>query len=133
LSSGTTVSFRRRMKTPSSFTSTSATKREIPLKPKPKDKTKENRKIRKQNNQKMKFTSHCPLVLIPLNKQGINISLPHIGRHIFLQNIAANSVNKTTHISSSESADKLISAKRNMVYIPSRIYKQINKKPEHEL
>jgi hypothetical protein len=69
----------------------------------------------------MKITSHCPLVLVPQNKQGINISLSHVGSHIFFQNIAANSVNKTTHIFSSKSADQLISAKGNMAFIPSGI------------
>jgi hypothetical protein len=52
---------------------------------------------------------------------------------IFFQNIAANSVNKSTHIYSSKSADQLIPAKGNMAFIPSEIYKHINKKPEHEL
>jgi hypothetical protein len=47
--------------------------------------------------------------------------------------MATDDVSKTTHIYSSKSADQLISAKGNKEFIPSGIYKQINKKPEHEL
>jgi hypothetical protein len=56
-----------------------------------------------------------------------------IEEDIFLQNMAANDVSKTTHIYSSKSADQLISARDNKEFIPSGTYKQINKKPEHEL
>ncbi len=58
LSSRTTVSFRRRIKTPPSFTSTSATKREIPYKNQNrsiKQKMKKRNKTRKQNNQTEKL------------------------------------------------------------------------------
>jgi hypothetical protein len=47
--------------------------------------------------------------------------------------MAANDVSKTAHIYSSKSADQLISARSDKEFIPSGIYKQINKKPEHEL
>jgi hypothetical protein len=43
--------------------------------------------------------------------------------------MTANNVSKTTHIYSPKSADQLISAKSNKEFIPSGIYKQINKKP----
>ncbi len=92
--------------------------------------------IKKQNCQAKeykKITSHSPLVLISQNKQSINISLPHVGRHVFFQNMAANDVSKTTHIYSSKSTDQLISAKGNKEFIPSGIHKQVYKKPEHEL
>ena len=45
--------------------------------------------------------------------------------------MATNDVSKTTHIYSSKSADQLISAKGNMAFIPSGIYKQINKKNQN--
>jgi hypothetical protein len=41
--------------------------------------------------------------------------------------MAANDVSETTHIYSSKYADQLISAKGNMAFIPSEIYKQINR------
>jgi hypothetical protein len=44
--------------------------------------------------------------------------------------MATDDVSKTTHIYSSKSADQLISAKGNKEFIPSKIYEQINKKPE---
>ncbi len=47
--------------------------------------------------------------------------------------MTADDVSKATHIYSSKSADQLNSAKGNKEFIPSGIYKQINKKPEHEL
>ena len=101
-----------------------------------KDHTKEKKKYIKKNcqNEKIseKITSHRPLILVPQNKQGINISLSHVGSHIFFHNIAANDVNNTTHIYSSKSADQLISTRSSKEFIPSEIYKQINKKPEHE-
>jgi hypothetical protein len=101
-----------------------------------KNHTKENnekisRKTVKTKNYR-KITSHRPLILVPQNKQGINISLSHVGSHIFFHNIAANDVNNTTHIYSSKSADQLISTRSSKEFIPSETYKQINKKPEHE-
>jgi hypothetical protein len=52
--------------------------------------------------------------------------------------MAADDVSKSTHIYSSKSPDQLISATNNKEYIPSKIYKQINrsqntghKSPEH--
>jgi len=74
----------------------------------------------------MKITSHCPLVFVPQNKQGINISLLHVGSHIFFHNIAANDVNNTTHIYSSKSADQLISTRSSKEFIPSSY-----KSPKH--
>jgi hypothetical protein len=90
-----------------------------------------SRKLSKRKKRK-KFTSHRPLILVPQNKQSINISLSHVGSHVFFHNIAANDVNNTTHIYSSKSADQLISTRSSKEFIPSEIYKQINKKPEHE-
>jgi len=68
-----------------------------------------------------KITSHRPLILVPQNKQGIYISLSHVGSHIFFHNMAANDVNNTTHIYSSESADQL-----NLHQKQQRIYTQRN-------
>ena len=73
------------------------------------------------------FTSHGPLVFIAQNKQSVNISLPHVGRHVFFQDMAANDVSKTTHIYSSKSADQLISARRQQ-----GIYTQRNIKTDKQ-
>jgi hypothetical protein len=97
-----------------------------------KNHTKENNKKYQEKLSKRKnyskITSHRPLILVPQNKQCINISLSHVGSHIFFHNIAANDVNNTTHIYSSKSADQLISTRSSKEFIPSEIYKQINKK-----
>jgi hypothetical protein len=97
-----------------------------------KNHTKENNKKYQENCQnekkREKSTSHRPLILVPQNKQSINISLSHVGSHVFFHNIAANDVNNTTHIYSSKSADQLISTRSSKEFIPSEIYKQINKK-----
>ena len=68
-----------------------------------------------------KITSHRPLILVPQNKQGIYISLTHVGSHIFFHNMAANDVNKTTHIYSSKSTNQL-----NLHQKQQRIYTQRN-------
>ncbi len=91
-----------------------------------KDHTKENNKKiyqEKLSKQKIseKITSHRPLILVPQNKQGIYISLSHVGSHIFFQNMAADDVTKTTHIYNSKSPDQLISARSNMEFIPSKV------------
>ncbi len=41
--------------------------------------------------------------------------------------MTANDVSKSTHIFSSKSPDQLISARSSKEYIPSKIYKQINR------
>ena len=77
------------------------------------------------------FTSHRPLVLIPQNKQSVNITLSHIWSHIFLQNMAADDVSKTTHIYNSTSPDQLISARSNMEFIPSEVWKTDKQKTQN--
>jgi len=108
------------MKTPSPFTSTSATKTK-----EKKNHTKQNNKIsRKIVKTKKKFkniTSHRPLILVPQNKQSIYISLSHVRSHIFFHNMATDDVNKTTHIYSSKSSSQL-----NLHHKPQRIYTQRN-------
>jgi hypothetical protein len=76
------------------------------------------------------FTSHCPLVLIPQNKQSVNISFSHIGSHIFFQDMAADDVSKSTHIYSSKSPDQLISARSDKKFIPSENMKTDKQKPK---
>jgi len=46
--------------------------------------------------------------------------------------MAANGVNKSTHIYSSKSADQLISTKDNMAFIPNENIKTDKQKPEHD-
>jgi len=90
-----------------------------------KDHTKENNKKYQEKLSKRKnfrkITSHRPLILVPQNKQGIYISLSHVGSHIFFHNMAANDVNNTTHIYNSKSADQL-----NLHQKQQRIYTQRN-------
>jgi len=81
LSSQTTASLRRRIKTQSSLTSTSATKKEkyhknhaqeIEIK-------RTNIKLKEIMKQKIKvFTGHSPFILIAQNKHCVSASLPHI-------------------------------------------------------
>jgi hypothetical protein len=69
LSSQTTSSFRRRIKTPSPLTSTSATKRKYHVKTTIKKNIKKRYQEKKVKTKKiLKITSHRPLVLVPKNK-----------------------------------------------------------------